>query len=190
MTPLCGSIVTYGWVNCNDASNILKHERVNCNKNTESTITCVTIDRDDTHRVQLATNLFFIFTSCLDVSVIIANFFSYWHCTYKQFYKCTPTATKHALHANFIYVHEKVILLGRSRLRALDVLVFAHGMQIQVAHALCKQGCRLISHTANKRLVTIEACYNCPRSPLHAQRTENTLCIISLYPSYEQKSNG
>ena len=128
---------------------------------------------------------------CLDVSVIIANFFLIGTAhNYKQFYKCTPTATKHALHANFIYVHEKVILLGRSRLRALGVLVFAHGMQIQVAHALCNQDCRLISHTANKRLVTIEACYNCPRSPLHAQRTENTLCIISLYPSYEQKSNG
>ena len=83
---------------------------------------------------------------------------SYWHCTYKKFDKCTPTATKHALHANFIYVHEKVIFLGRSRLRALDVLVFAHGMQ--------KQGCLLIRHTANKRLVKIEACCNCPRSPL------------------------
>ena len=39
-------------------------------------------------------------------------------------------------------------------------------MQIQVAHALCKQGCRLISYTANIRLVTIATCYNCPRSPL------------------------
>ena len=57
-------------------------------------------------------------------------------------------------------MHEKVILLGRSRLRALVGLVFAHDMQIQVAHALCKQGCRLISNTAYKRIVTIEACYN------------------------------
>ena len=39
-------------------------------------------------------------------------------------------------------------------------------MQIQVAHALCERGCSLISHAAYKHLVTIEACYNCPRSPL------------------------
>ena len=91
---------------------------------------------------------------------------SYCRCTNKKFYKCTPTATKHALHANFTYVNEKVILLGRSRLRALVVLVFEHDMQTQVAHGVCKQGCRLISYTANKRLVTIETCYNCPRSPL------------------------
>ena len=71
------------------------------------------------------------------------------------------------LRANFTFVHEKVILLGRSRLRALIVLVFAHDIQMQVAHGLCKQGCRLISNTANKRLVTIEACYKCPRSPLY-----------------------
>ena len=58
------------------------------------------------------------------------------------------------------------ILLGRSRLRALVVLVFAHDMQTQVAHGVCKQGCRLISYTANKQLVTIETCYNCPRSHL------------------------
>ena len=73
-----------------------------------------------------------------------------------KFWKCTPTATKNALHANFTYVHEKVILLGRSRLHALVVLVFAPDMQIQVAHALCKQGCRLISNTASKRIVTIK----------------------------------
>ena len=55
----------------------------------------------------------------------------------------------------------------RSRLRALVVLVFTYDMHIQVAHALCERGCRLIIHTANKRIVTIiEACYNCPRSPL------------------------
>ncbi len=91
---------------------------------------------------------------------------SYCRCTHNTFYKCTPTATKHALHANFTYVYERVILLGRSRLRALVVLVFAYDMQTQVAHVVCKQGCRLISYTANKRLVTIETCYNCPRSPL------------------------
>ena len=92
---------------------------------------------------------------------------SYWHCTYKTFYKCTARATKHALHLIFTYVHEKVILLRRNRLRALVVLVFRHDMEIQVAHALCKHGCRLISYTDNKRFVAIEACYNCPRSPLH-----------------------
>ena len=92
---------------------------------------------------------------------------SYCRCTNKKkFYKCTPTATKHALQANFTYVHETMILLGRSRLRALVALVFAHNMQTQVAHGVCKQGCRLISYTANKRLVTIETCYNCPRSSL------------------------
>ena len=41
------------------------------------------------------------------------------------------------------YVHEKVILLDRSRLRALIVLVCAHNMDINVAHAPRKQGCRL-----------------------------------------------
>ena len=58
-----------------------------------------------------------IFSSCLDVSVIIANILMFLIGTahIKKFYKCTPIATKHALHANFIYVHEKVILLGRSR---------------------------------------------------------------------------
>ena len=96
---------------------------------------------------------------------------SYWHCTYKKIYKCTPTATKHALHSNFTYVQEKLILLGRSRLCALVVLAVGHDMQIQVAHALCKQCCSLISYAANKRLVTIEACYKCPRSPLMGGRS-------------------
>ena len=66
----------------------------------------------------------------------------------------------------FYFCAEKVILFARNRLRALIVLICAHDMQIQVAHALCKQGCRLISHTANIRLVTIATCYNCPRYPL------------------------
>ena len=57
-------------------------------------------------------------------------------------------------------------MFARNRLRDLIVLIFAHAMQIQVAHALCKQGCRLISYTADIRLVTIATCYNCPRSPL------------------------
>ena len=59
-----------------------------------------------------------------------------------------------------------MILFARNRLRARIVLIVAHDMQIQVAHALCKQGCRLISYTADIRLVTIATCYNCPRSPL------------------------
>ena len=63
-----------------------------------------------------------------------------------------------------------MILFARNRLRALIVLIFAHDMQIQVAHALCKQGCRLISYTADIRLVTIATCYNCPRSPLQRFR--------------------
>ena len=67
----------------------------------------------------------------------------------------------------FYFRAEKVILFARNRLSALIVLIFAHDMQIQVAHALCKQGCRLISYTADIRLVTIATCYNCPRSPLH-----------------------
>ena len=56
-------------------------------------------------------------------------------------------------------------------------------MQIHVAHALCKQGCRLISYTVNIRLVTIAACYNCPRSPLCdyvKERIQTTL----QYPWY------
>ena len=76
-------------------------------------------------------------------------------------------------------MHENVFLLGRSRLRAL-VEVFGHDMQIQVAHALCKQGCRLIIHTANKRLVTIEACYNCPRSPLLGEELERESCSFQI----------
>ena len=61
----------------------------------------------------------------------------------------------------FYFRAEKVIFLARNRLRAaLIILIFAHDMQIHVAHALCKQGCRLISYTVNIRIVTIAACYN------------------------------
>ena len=70
----------------------------------------------------------------------------------------------------FYFRAEKVILFARNRLRALIVLIFAHDMQIKVAHALCKQGCHLISYTADIRLVTIATCYNCPRSPLNIKR--------------------
>ena len=99
---------------------------------------------------------------------------SYWHCTYNKFCKCTPTAKKTCFSRQFYFRDEKVIFLDRSRLRALIVFIFAHDMQIQVAHALCKQGCRLISYTANIRLVTIATCYNCPRSPL----LESPLCLF------------
>ena len=91
---------------------------------------------------------------------------SYWHCTYKKFFKYTPTAKKTCFIRQFYFRAEKVIFLAKNRLRALIILIFAHDMQIHVAHALCKQGCRLISYTVNIRLVTIAACYNCPRSPL------------------------
>ena len=91
---------------------------------------------------------------------------SYWHCTYKQFFKYT-NSSKICFIRQFYFRAEKVILFARNRLRALIVLIFAHDMQIQVAHALRKQGWRLISYTANIRRVTIAACYNCPRSPLH-----------------------
>ena len=66
---------------------------------------------------------------------------------------------------------KKQNLFARRRLRGLVVFFFAHDTQIQVAHALCKQCCRLISYTANKRRVTlIEACYNFPRSPIHSSK--------------------
>ena len=63
-----------------------------------------------------------------------------------------------------------------SRLVGHTFIFYCHmlfGLEVSViiahiAHALCKRGCRLIRyrHTVNKRVVTIEACYNCPRSPL------------------------
>ena len=116
----------------------------------------------------------------------------------KKFYKCTPTATKHVLHADFTYVHEKVILLGRSRFRALVVLVFGHDMQIKVANALCKQGWRLIINTENKRLVTIEACFNIvPGLPYlpsynmdestHVPNVIRMLCVNVLDPYFSNR---
>ena len=103
----------------------------------------------------------------MKVSVIIASILTFLIGTahIKKFCKCTPTAKKTCFTRQFYFRDEKVIFLDRSRLRALIVFIFAHDMQIQVAHALCKQGCRLISDTANIRLVTIATCYNCPRSP-------------------------
>ena len=71
-----------------------------------------------------------------------------------------------------------MIFLARNRLRALIILIFAHDMQIHVAHALCKQGCRLISYTVNIRLVTIAACYNCPRSPLKVTRKDSKTVTV------------
>ena len=111
---------------------------------------------------------FFIVTRCLEVSVITANIFTFLIGTVhiKNSTNVHPQLKKTCFIRQFYFRAEKVILLARNRLPALIVLIFAHDMQIQVAHALCKQGCRLISYTANIRLVTIAACYNCPRSPL------------------------
>ena len=104
----------------------------------------------------------------------------------KKFGKCTPTAKKTCFTRQFYFRDEKVIFLDRSRLPALIVLIFSHDMQIQVAHALCKHGCRLISYTANIRLVTIAACYNCPRSPLPAVYTHTfTYTHICVQISYK-----
>ena len=119
---------------------------------------------------------------------------SYWHCTYKEFFKCTPTAKKICFIRQFHFRAEKVILFARNRLRALIVFICAHYMQIQVAHALCKQGCRLISYTADIRLVTIATCYNCPRSPLYLNYQDmlfdaKTTCIGEISTHYIQHSS-
>ena len=91
----------------------------------------------------------FIVKGCLEVCAIVANILTFLTLHILNIIQMYTEATKHGLHSNFTYVHEKVILPGRSRLRAL-VLVFAHDMKhFQVAHAMCKQGCRLISDTAN-----------------------------------------
>ena len=77
-------------------------------------------------------NVWFIVTPCLEVSVtiIIANMLTFLigtaHIKHSTYVGGAPTATKHALHASFTYVHGNVlILLGKSRLRALAVLIFA-----------------------------------------------------------------
>ena len=102
------------------------------------------------------------------VSVIIANILTFLigtaHITYSS--NVHQELNKTCFIRQFYLRAEKYMLLARNRLRALIAFIFAHDMQIQVAHALCKQGFRLISYTANIRLVTIAACYNCPRSPL------------------------
>ena len=105
----------------------------------------------------------------MKVFVIIANILTFLIGTahIKNSSNIHQQLKKHALYGNFTFVpKKKVIFLARNRLRALIILLFAHDMQIHVAHALCKQGCRLISYTVNIRLVTIAACYNCPRSPI------------------------
>ena len=71
---------------------------------------------------------------------------------------------KNMLYTSISFTCTNKHLLARRRLRDLVVCILSHDTQIQVAHALCKQWCLLISYTDNKRLVTIEACYNCPRS--------------------------
>ena len=111
---------------------------------------------------------FCIVTRCLKVSVIIASILTFLIGTahIKNSVNVHQQLKKTCFSRQFYFRDEKVIFLDRSRLRALIVFIFAHDMHIQVAHALCKQGCRLISYTANIRLVTIATCYNCPRSPL------------------------
>ena len=96
---------------------------------------------------------------CLKVSVIIANILLFLIGT-------AHIKNSSNIHQQLNKYAEKVIFFARNRLSALIVFIFAHDMQIQVAHALCKHGRRLRSYTANIRLVTIAACYNCPRSPL------------------------
>ena len=102
---------------------------------------------------------------CLKVSVIITNILTFLIGTahIQNSANVRQQLKKTCFTRQFYFRDEKVIFLDRSRLRALVVLIFAHDMQIQLAHALCKQGCRLTSYTANIRLVTIAACYNCPR---------------------------
>ena len=107
----------------------------------------------------------------MKVSVIIANILTFLIGTahIKNSSNIHQQLKKTCFIRQFYFRAEKVIFLARNRLRALVIilLMFAHDMQIHVAHALCKQGSRLISYTVNIRLVTIAACYNCPRSPLH-----------------------
>ena len=96
---------------------------------------------------------FCIVRRCLKVSGIIANILTFLIGTaYKKFFKYTPTAKKTCFIRQFYFRAEKVIFLARNRLRALIILIVAHDMQIHVAHALCKQGCRLISYTVKIRL--------------------------------------
>ena len=66
---------------------------------------------------------------------------SYWQCTYSNS-TSVHQQLKTCFTRQFYFRDEKVILLDRNLLRAIIVLIFAHDMQIQVAHALCKQGCR------------------------------------------------
>ena len=111
---------------------------------------------------------FFIVRRCFKVSVIIANILTFLIgiAHIKNSSNIYQLLEKTCFIRQFYFRAEKVIFLARTRLRALIILLFAHDMQIQVAHARCKQGCRLISYTVNIRLVTIAASYNCPRSPL------------------------
>ena len=103
----------------------------------------------------------------MELSVTIANILTFLIDTahIKKILLMYTNSCKTCVTRQFYLRAKKVTLLDRSRLRAL-VLIFAHDLQIQIAQALCKHGCRVISDTANKRLVTIEACYNWPRSPL------------------------
>ena len=57
-----------------------------------------------------------------------------------KFYKCTPTATTYALHANFTDVHEKVIFLVEADCALLSC--FACDMQMLCANQARNQGVR------------------------------------------------
>ena len=131
----------------------------------------------------MASNVLVIVTRCLEVSVIIATRLTFLIGTAhtKEFCKCTPKATKHALHVNFTDVHEQVISLGRSRLRAL--VMFARDMQIQVA--LCKQGCRLINIWLINVLLQLRRVTIVPVSPTSILSTPtdgNRMQISQIHP--------
>ena len=78
-------------------------------------------------------------TCCLEISVIIANLLTFLIGA-AHIHNSTNVHQQVKQNANFTYVHEKIILHGRNRLRGLVVFVFAHDMQIQVGLAMCKQG--------------------------------------------------
>ena len=85
---------------------------------------------------------------CLKVSVIIANILLFLIGTahIKNSSNIHQQLKKICFIWQFYFRAEKVIFFARNRLSALIVFIFAHDMQIQVAHALCKHGRRLRSY--------------------------------------------
>ena len=111
----------------------------------------------------------FIVTRRLKVSVIIANILTFLigaaHITNSSnihLQKCLQNMLYTAI---LLSCRKSDFVCKKSIAHSYRVNFCTRYMQIQVAHALRKQGCRLINYTANIRLVTIAACYNCPRSP-------------------------